>query len=253
MDNSDYIKRAKKTIKERLSIGDLITKLVNLIDETEKSENTLFEAVYDFYFMYYPEAAALLKERDSFIKLLTVNQDRKEVAAALNIPENSMGYDLSIDDKSILNLQINELKNLSDLRSFTKSYLEKIIMDNYPNLYNIGGDMVSARLIMLSGGIKRLAFMPASKLQVLGAEKAMFLHQRKGKSSPKYGVIFKNPTIEGAPQDKRGKLARALASKLSLAAKMDLFTKKGVSENLKIEFDKEVKRILNDGTKKDRR
>lgn len=250
MDNSEYIKRAKKTLKERLSLGDLITKLVNLIDETEKAENTLFEAIYDLYFMYFPEAAALLKERESFIRALHTGIERQDVYKLLKIPEESMGYDMSSEDKSMFSLHVNELKNLSDLREFTKNYLEKTIMENYPNLYKVGGYMVVARLIMLAGGLQKLAFMPSSKIQVLGAEKALFSHFKQGKSSPKYGVIFKSPFIEDAPQDKRGKIARALASKINLAAKMDLFAKKDNGDDLRRQLELEIKRIEDNGTKK---
>ena len=253
MDNSEYIKSAKKTLKERLSLGDLITKLVNMIDETEKSENTLFEAVYDLYFMYFPEAAALLKDRDVFIETLSKGAERGEVSKTVRINEGSMGYDLSPEDKSVLSLHINELKNLYDLREFTKTYLDKIIMENYPNLYRIGGYMVIARLIMLARGLQKLAFMPSSKIQVLGAEKALFSHFKNGKSSPKYGVIFKNPVIENAPIDKRGRIARALASKISLAAKMDLFSKSDRGDELKNKLDLEIRRITGNGTKKNNR
>lgn len=253
MDNSEYIKRAKKRLKEGLSLGDFITKLVNLIDETERSENTLFEAVYDMYFMYYPEATAILKERDKFIEALAAGSERGVVAKSLGIPSESMGYDLSNEDKAIFDLNLNELKNLSDLKNLTKNYLDKIIAENYKNLYKIAGSMVAARLIMLSGGIKELAFMPSSKIQILGAEKALFSHFKKGKSSPKYGVIFKNPMIEGAPQEKRGRIARALASKIGLAAKMDEFSKEDISEKLQKDLDKEIDRIMKDGTKKSSR
>lgn len=250
MDNQDYIRRARKTLKEGLSLGDLITKLVNLIDETERAENTLFEAIYDLYFMYYPEAAALLKERDEFIATISGGVDRVDVGNVLKISVESMGYDLSGDDRSLLSLHVNELKNLSDMKNFTKTYLEKVIRENYPNIYEVAGYMVAARLIMLSGGLKPLAFMPSSKVQILGAEKALFSHFRKGKSSPKYGVIFKIPTIEGAPQEKRGKIARVLASKISMAAKLDLFSKKDGSAILKEKLEEEIDRIMKNGTKK---
>ncbi len=253
MDNIDYIRRARKTLKEGLSLGDLVTKLVNLIDETEQAENTLFEAIYDLYFMYYPEAAVLLKERDKFIEIVSNGVERGEVGNYLKISTESMGYDLSADDRSLLNLHVNEIKNLSDMRNFTKTYLDKTIHDAYPNIYGIADYMVAARLIMLSGGIKSLAFMPSSKIQILGSEKALFSHFKKGKSSPKYGVIFKNPAIEGAPQEKRGKIARALAAQISTAAKLDFFSKKDDSAVLREKLEKEIDRIMKNGTKKSNR
>ncbi len=253
MDNLEYIRRARKTLKGGLSLGDLITKLVNLIDETEQAENTLFEAIYDLYFMYYPEAAVLLRERDKFIEIVSGGVERIDVGNALKISTDSMGYELSADDRSLLNLHVNEIKNLSDMRNFTKTYLDKLIHDNYRNLYEIASYMIAARLIMLSGGIRQLAFMPSSKIQILGSEKALFSHFKKGKSSPKYGVIFKNPAIESAPQEKRGKIARALASQISMAAKLDFFSKRDDSVNLREKLEKEISRITENGTKKNNR
>jgi nucleolar protein 56 len=249
MDNSEFIKIARKAIKERLSLGDLITKLVNLIDEMEKAENTMFKGVFDLYFMYYPEAASLLKEREPFIETMAKGFERKEVSAVLGVSESSMGYDLSEEDKSMLSLQINELKNISDVRTMTKTYLAALISKNYPNLYGIAGDIVSARLIALSGGIKRLVFMPSSKIQILGSESALF---RGSKRTPKYGVIYKIPLIEDAQQDKRGKIARAVAAKISIAAKIDLFSKKDESADLKKQLDAEMERINKAATRKKR-
>jgi nucleolar protein 56 len=241
MDNSEFIKIARKAIKERLSLGDLITKLVNLIDEMEKAENTLFKGIFDLYFMYYPEAASLLREREPFIETMAKGFERKEVSAVLGIPESSMGYDLSDEDKSVLSLQINELKNVSDVRTMTKNHLAALIVKNYPNTYAIAGDIVSARLIALSGGIRRLSFMPSSKIQVLGSESALF---GGSKRTPKYGVIYKIPLIEEAQQDKRGKIARAVAAKISMAAKIDMFSKKDESPALKKQLDTEIARII---------
>ncbi len=240
MDNSEFVKIARNAIKDRLSLGDLITKLVNLVDETEKAENTLFKAVFDLYFMYYPEAAAMLKDREQFIETLVKGFERGEASILLGIKNESMGYDLSDEDKSILSLQINELKNLSDIKNMVKDHLSGIIRNNYPNLCAIAGDLVAARLIALSGGIKQLAFMPSSKIQILGSESTLFSGSKR---TPKYGVIYKIPYIEGAQQDKRGRIARIAASKISTAARIDLFSKKDESNSLKEQLEIEIDKI----------
>lgn len=107
--------------------------------------------------------------------------------------------------------------------------LEKKIKDEMqktaPNLSFVAGSLIGARLISQAGGLRKLAFLPSSTIQVLGAEKALFRYKKEGGKPPKHGVIFQNPKINRAQRDKRGKLARSLASKISIAARADAFTK----------------------------
>jgi nucleolar protein 56 len=92
-----------------------------------------------------------------------------------------------------------------------------------PNLLELAGATIAARLIELGKGLKHLALLPASTVQLLGAEKALFRHLKTGSRSPKYGVIINHPLIQSAPRDKRGKASRMLADKLSLCARLDYF------------------------------
>ena len=252
MDNSEFLRKARETIKSQLSVDDLVTKLVELVDETEKAENTLFKAVYDAYFLYFPEAAALMQDRDVFIRTVSVSVLRGDVAKILSISSDSMGYDFDDGSIQLMTSQVNELNNLAMLMNMAKKHLEDTMFRNYPNLTTIAESMVGARLLQLGNGINKLAFMPSSKIQVLGAEKALFQRRRGQKASPKYGVIFKNPLIEGSAQDVRGKIARALSSKISLAAKTDFFSKEDKSEAIRKELTEEIKRIT-DGAKKSNR
>ncbi len=252
MDNSEFLRHARKTIKSRLSVDDLVTKLVELVDETEKAENTLFKAIYDVYFLYFPEAAALLQDRDTFIKTASEGILREDVANRLGMSKDSMGYDLDEGSIQLLTSQVNELMNLSLMMDMVKKHLEDTMSKNYPNLAAIAGGMVGARLLDLSNGITKLAFMPSSKIQILGAEKTLFMRRKGRKASPKYGVIFKNPLIEGAAQTVRGRIARALSSKISLAAKTDQFSGEDRSASIAKDLAEEIKRIT-DGAKKSSR
>jgi nucleolar protein 56 len=95
------------------------------------------------------------------------------------------------------------------------------------------------------GSLSRLAFLPASAVQVLGAEKALFKHLRnKNIPSPKHGIIFQHARISSSPKSVRGKIARALANKLSLAAKADAFSKRRISPGLKADFDARFAQIM---------
>jgi nucleolar protein 56 len=92
-----------------------------------------------------------------------------------------------------------------------------------PNLSALAGPILAARLISRAGGLSRLAMMPSSRVQVMGAEKSLFKHLDGHAPSPKHGIIFRHPAVMGAPRRLRGKVARALAGKLALAARLDYY------------------------------
>jgi len=96
------------------------------------------------------------------------------------------------------------------------------VPDRTPNLNALLGPELSARLLAQAGGLSRLARLPASTIQVLGAERAFFEHLRRGSAPPRHGHLFLHPAIQSAPRNERGKLARALAGKVAIAARLDL-------------------------------
>lgn len=114
-----------------------------------------------------------------------------------------------------------------------------------PNTSKMVGPLISARLISLAGGMERLAILPASTIQVLGAEKALFRFKKEGGKPPKHGVIFQHPLINKSPRTMRGKIARILAAKIAIAVKADVFTKRDVSAILKEDMKKRVQKIRN--------
>jgi len=132
----------------------------------------------------------------------------------------------------------NEMKRLEEQ---IECDMQKIA----PNTSIIVGSIIGARLISIAGGLERLAVMPASTIQVLGAEKALFRFKKEGGKPPKHGVIFQHPLINRAPLKDRGKIARVLAAKIAIAVKADVFTKKDVSDILKEDLEKRLKEIRN--------
>jgi nucleolar protein 56 len=114
-----------------------------------------------------------------------------------------------------------------------------------PNTSKIVGPLIGARLISLAGGMQKLAFLPASTVQILGAEKALFRYKKEGGKPPKHGVIFQHPLINRAPRKERGKIARLLATKIATAAKADAFTKRDIAEELRKGLDKRITEIKN--------
>jgi len=90
-----------------------------------------------------------------------------------------------------------------------------------PNLTALLGPELAARMVAQAGGLDRLARLPSSTVQVLGAERAFFEHLRGHAPPPRHGLLFLHSAIQSAPRSERGKLARALAGKVSIAAKLD--------------------------------
>ena len=114
-----------------------------------------------------------------------------------------------------------------------------------PNTTKLAGPLIGARLISIAGGMERLAIMPASTIQILGAEKAFFRYKKEGGKPPKHGVIFQQSLINKSPYKIRGKIARVLATKISIAIKADVFTKRDISVELLENLEKRVKEIRN--------
>lgn len=242
MDNNEFIEKARKKIKDGLSVDDLIRKLIAFSDSLEKGENTIFEQLNDLYFLYYPEAADKLKERDKFIATLKESCDRKSTSEKLAISIESMGFDLNDEDIQLLSLSVNELSNISDLRKVVNDRLNDIIKKKYPNLNAVLGSELSARIIYLAGSSSSLMLMPSSKIQVLGAEKAMFA-ARKKKATPKYGVIYNHEIMLSVPENLKGKMAKVIAAYTSLAIKTDVLSKEDKSSIIMEKMLKDVEKV----------
>jgi nucleolar protein 56 len=112
-----------------------------------------------------------------------------------------------------------------------------------PNTSKIIGPLVGARLIALAGGMQRMAMLPASTVQILGAEKALFRFKKEGGRPPKHGVIFQHPLINRAQKTERGRIARLLANKISTAMKADVFTKRDIADELQQDIDIRLQEI----------
>lgn len=131
------------------------------------------------------------------------------------------------------------LKEIKSLEKQIESDMKKVA----PNTSKLVGPIIGARLISISGSLDRLAFLPASTIQILGAEKALFRYKKEGGKPPKHGVIFQHAYINKASRNLRGKIARAFAAKISTAVKADVFTKRDVSEELIKNLHKRIKEI----------
>ena len=132
----------------------------------------------------------------------------------------------------------------NEMRTLEKQ-IEQDMCQIAPNISDMVGPLIGARLISLAGGLERLATLPASTIQLLGAEKALFRYKKEGGKPPKHGVIFQHSRINRSPRAIRGKIARMLSTKIVISARADAFTKRDISKDLKGDLDKKIKEIKN--------
>jgi nucleolar protein 56 len=132
--------------------------------------------------------------------------------------------------------------DLREARESVQKSLETATAQIAPNLSNLAGPLLAARIISRAGGLKRLSEMPASAIQVMGAEKALFKHLRGKAPSPKHGMIYRHPAVGGSARRLRGRAARALAAKLAIAARIDRYSGE-VNPDLKIALDSRIEVI----------
>jgi nucleolar protein 56 len=112
-----------------------------------------------------------------------------------------------------------------------------------PNVKSLVGSLLGARLIAIAGGLSNLARKPASTIQVLGAEKALFRSLKTGTRPPKHGIIFQHTLLHDAKRWQRGKIARALAGKLAIAARSDAYGGRYIGQDLKANLERRIKEI----------
>ena len=130
-----------------------------------------------------------------------------------------------------------------DLRQNLQNYADSTVEELAPNVQALVGSLLAARLIALAGGLKNLAKMPASTIQILGAEKALFRSLKTGARPPKHGIIFQDTRIHDAKKWQRGKMSRALAGKLAIAARTDAFSGRYIGDSLKANLERRVEEI----------
>jgi len=157
--------------------------------------------------------------------------------------KKSVGVYLSPPDLQAVREQAQTLLALLNHREELVAYSDALATRLAPNLSHIAGPSLAAKLIAQAGSLNKLASFPASTVQVIGAEKALFKHLRSGSPPPKHGLIFQHPAISTAPRWTRGKLARALAAKLTIASKADAYTHHFIAEKLKEQFEARVKAL----------
>ncbi len=225
------LEETKKKIKESVSSDNFIVQTVSNLGEINKICNILVKRLREWYELYNPEFSRKITDHEKFVNLIIDKNDKKE--------KDSMGADLSKEDLEPLLKLAKEIDSLYGLKAKQEEYLKKIMQKNNPNITAVAGYLIGAKLISIAGDLKRLVMFPASTVQLLGAEKALFRHMRTGARAPKHGIIHEHPIVSRAKE--KGKAARAVADKILLAAKVDFFKGKFIGDKLKKELEERFK------------
>ncbi|ALV62769.1 rRNA biogenesis protein Nop5/Nop56 [Thermococcus sp. 2319x1] len=246
-------------IQEQSGARDkMIIQAIEALDDIDKVINLLVSRLREWYSLHFPELDELLPKHPQYVafvknighrenitkeNLESLELGENKTAKILEAKEMTMGAWMDEKDIRVIQDLAKKIDDLYKLRSEIEDYIDKAMDDVAPNLKALVGAKLAARLISLAGGLKELAMMPASTIQVLGAEKALFRHLRSGAKPPKHGVIYQYPAINKSPWWQRGKIARALAGKLAIAARVDYFSGEYIAEELKKEIEARIKEI----------
>ena len=234
-----------KIKKESASEDKHLIQAINSIDEIDESISKLIERIREWYALYFPEMD-VIKNNETYIKLISQNKTKENIMQAKPdaFPDNVLDLEDDINplDLEIMNRYANSIFELQQTRKEIEEYIDSKMEEIAPNLRLLVGSSLGAKLISHAGGLKRLAIYPSSTVQIMGAEKALFRHLKSGDRPPKYGLIYQHPQVRGAKWWNRGKIARMLAGKISLAVRRDVFTKT-FDENAFNDFIEKVEEI----------
>ncbi len=208
----------------------LLIQSINSLDELDESISKLIARLREWYSIHFPELNTI-HNHEIYTTLIADNGHRdtifKENLTTYNFDiTESIGADISKEDLLIIQNLAKSIQSLQKSRQEIEIYIENKMDKIAPNLKNIAGPSLGAKLIAHVGSLNRMATYPSSTIQIMGAEKALFRHLTTGERPPKHGLIYQHPDIRSAKWWIRGKLARVLAAKISLAVRKDVYSGK---------------------------
>jgi len=220
----------------------MIIQSISLLDQIDKDLNTFAMRVREWYGWHFPELIKIAGDNYIFARLAYTIQHKEKLdedklpqleeilmdagkaKEVLEAARKSMGHELSMVDMLNISRFADRVVKLTEYRKNLHNYLIKKMNDCAPNLSALIGEQVGARLISKAGSLTNLAKYPASTVQILGAEKALFRAMKTKGNTPKYGLIYHSTFIGRAQPKNKGRISRYLANKCSIASRVDCFS-----------------------------
>merc|ERR1712173_395113 len=220
---------------------NMIIQSIALLDQLDKDINTFCMRIREWYSYHFPELIKIVPENALYAKVVKLIKNRKELTqemfeeleailmdsaraqAVIDASKSSMGMDISPVDLLNIDMFASRVIGITEYRKELSTYLRSKMSVVAPNLAGLIGEIIGARLMGHAGSLTNLAKCPASTVQILGAEKALFRALKTKGNTPKYGLIFHSTFIGRAKQLNKGRIARYLANKCALACRIDCF------------------------------
>lgn len=216
-------------------VDTMVIQAVCLLDDLDKELNNYIMRAREWYGWHFPELGKIVTDNLQYIKTMQIIGQRENAVKCdlsdilteeieekvKEAAETSMGSEISEYDAEHMQCLCVEIIELHQYRSQLCDYLKTRMMALAPNLTVLVGDLIGARLISKAGSLTSLAKHPASTLQILGAEKALFRALKTKKNTPKYGLIYHSQLVGQSSSKNKGKISRMLAAKASLATRVD--------------------------------
>lgn len=217
-------------------VDTMIIQAVSLLDDLDKELNNYIMRCREWYGWHFPELSKILPDHMTYVKtILTIGmrscaadidlseviEDEETINKVKEYAEISMGTDIADEDLENIKYLCQNIIELTEYRTQLFDYLRNRMMTIAPNLAILVGELVGARLISHAGSLMNLAKHPASTVQILGAEKALFRALKTKHDTPKYGLIYHAQLVGASNTQMKGKMSRMLAAKASLATRVD--------------------------------
>jgi nucleolar protein 56 len=231
-----------KTELRKEKRDQLIIRVMSVMEELERELNVFSEKLREWYGLHFPEMDREVSSHEKYVEIVARSGRRDAIEGLEKLAGGSSGMDLSDIDVKELQGFAKGLLGLFESRKGLTRYLEGITRTSMPNTSAVAGPVLAARLLSLAGGLEKMSKMPSSTIQLLGAEKALFRHMKGEGKAPKYGVLFGHPLIQAAPRELKGKVARLVAAKISLAVRMDNFSDKDQGAEMKRDLEEQVRK-----------
>jgi nucleolar protein 56 len=253
------LKKAKEAVAVAYANEDhSLIQSINSYLELSKSHNLISQRLVEWFGIYFPEVK--ISSQDAITELALLigkSEDGKITLPQVETILAKEGHAAEVHSKMESSRgRVPEAAEKKALASFAQTVKEANLtlleLDKYiddaakrimPNATFLTEPKIAAELLSKAGSLEKLASMPASTIQLLGAEKALFKHIKFGSKPPKYGVLFKLPAINNGRHDLRGKMARAYAAKIAIALRADYFSKNYIADKLKEKLDETIKGI----------
>jgi len=217
----------------------MIIQAISLFQDLDKEINNYMMRLKEWYGYHFPELARIVTDNLIYTKVVRAIGIREKCNTTVLdgiVPEHveknikeaseiSMGTEINERDEEFIFALCDQITELDNYRTSLGEYLKSRMMAVSPNLSTIVGEMIAAKLISKAGSLVNLAKFPASTIQILGAEKALFKAMKAKSNTPKYGIIYQSKLISAVVGKTKGKISRALAAKCALCVRYDALGK----------------------------